>query len=415
MNKASRSKWLVGLFSLIILAVLGGAFATGYYFGFKNRPAEELATSLTGKNVGKTSTVDFSPFWQAWNIVNEKYVADNGNSSTTKKVGDQEKVWGAIGGMVAALDDPYSVFMPPEKNKKFEEEIRGNFSGVGMEVGMKDNILTVVSPLPDSPAKKAGIRSGDKVLKIDDKSTAGLSTEEGVNLIRGPEGTIVRLTLSREKDKTFEVSIKRAVITIPTIDTKILPENVFYIRLYNFSAISPNLFRDALKKFVESKTDKLVLDLRGNPGGFLDAAVSMASWFLPEGKPVVVEKRGKKTEDKVYRSAGYDIFNDNLKMVILIDKGSASASEILAGALSEYKKATLVGEKTFGKGSVQELVPMPDGSSIKITIAKWYTPNGHSISLNGLKPDVEVKVTEDDIKNLKDPQLDKAVEILLKK
>lgn len=399
-----------------------GTFYLGFYFGTENRPAQEKVTGVLGQDVGRPEAVDFSPFWQAWNILNEKYIDNNGNSSTTKHATDQDRVWGAIAGMTDSLGDPYTTFFPPEKKKKFDEEIRGNFSGVGMEIGVKDNILTVIAPLANSPAKRAGIQSGDKILKINAKLTNNMSADEAVNLIRGPEGTTVSLNLLRpssstqlsDKDKPFDVTIKREVINIPTIDTKKLAGGIFVIRLYNFSAVSPNLFRDALKQFVDTKSDKLVLDLRGNPGGFLDAAVDMASWFLPSGKPIVVEKHGGKVADKVYRSSGYDIFTDKLKMVVLVDRGSASASEILAGALSEYGKATLVGEQTFGKGSVQELVPLGD-SSLKVTIAKWYTPKDHSISLNGLKPDVTVPMTIDDVKAGRDPQMDKAVEILLKK
>ncbi|MFA6475975.1 MAG: S41 family peptidase [Candidatus Paceibacterota bacterium] len=416
MEKVSRAKWLI--WSIIVVA-WAGTFYLGFYIGTERRPAEEKVTDVAGKNIGRPENVDFTLFWQAWNVLNEKYIDNNGNSSTTKHASNQERVWGAIAGMTSSLGDPYTTFFPPEQKKKFEEEISGNFSGVGMEIGIKDNTLTVIAPLPNSPAKRSGVLSGDKILKINTTVAASMSADEAVNLIRGPEGTTVNLTLLRNssgtpESKPFDVSIKREVITIPTIDSKKMDNGVFVIRLYNFSAVSPGLFRDALKQFTESKTDKLVLDLRGNPGGFLDAAVDMASWFLPSGKPVVVEKHGGKVEDKIYRSRGYDIFNDKLKMVILIDKGSASASEILAGALSEYGKATLVGEQTFGKGSVQELIPLGD-SSIKVTIAKWYTPKDHSISLNGLKPDVPVAMTIDDFKAGKDPQMDKAVEILLKK
>lgn len=400
---------------LLIIVAWVATFALGLYLGYEKRPAIDRVVGLASKEVAKPANVDFAPFWQAWNLLNEKYVVDNGNSATTTHATNQDKVWGAIEGLTASLGDPYTTFFPPEKKKKFDEDLRGNFSGVGMEIGIKDEVLTVISPLPDSPAKKAGILAGDKILKIDDKVTGGLSADEAVNLIRGPEGTVVKLTLGRGKDKPFDLSVTRAVITIPTIEAKKLPSGVFLIRLYNFSAVSSNLFRNALRQFAEAKTNKLIIDLRGNPGGFLDAAVDMASFFLPEGKPVVIEKHGTSVEDKIYRSSGYDVFTDNLKMVILVDKGSASASEILAGALSEYGKATLVGEKTFGKGSVQELVPVTKDSSLKITVAKWYTPKGHSISLNGLKPAVEVPITPDDVKAGKDPQLDKAVEILLSK
>jgi carboxyl-terminal processing protease len=416
MEKVTRAKWLIWF---IIALAWVGTFYLGFYIGTERRPAEEKVTDVAGKNIGRPENVDFTLFWQAWNVLNEKYIDNNGNSSTTKHASNQERVWGAVAGMTASLGDPYTTFFPPEQKKKFEEEISGNFSGVGMEIGIKDNILTVIAPLPNSPAKRSGVLSGDKVLKINSSLTSGMSADEAVNLIRGLEGTTVNLTLLRNssgtpESKPFDISIKREIITIPTIDSKKMDNGIFVIRLYNFSAVSPNLFRDALKQFTEAKTDKLVLDLRGNPGGFLDAVVDMASWFLPSGKPVVVEKHGGKVEDKIYRSRGYDIFNDKLKMVILVDKGSASASEILAGALSEYDKATLVGEQTFGKGSVQELIPLGD-SSIKVTIAKWYTPKGHSISLNGLKPNVEVPMTVEDFKAGRDPQMDKAVEILLKK
>lgn len=413
MTNARSANWLSWL---VVIVALGGAFGLGYYWGQgRSQPAQ--VDGLVGQSIGQPEDVDFAVFWQAWRILDEKYVPDNGNGTTTKRVSNQDRVWGAISGLTASLNDPYTVFLPPEKKKKFEEEISGNFSGVGMEIGVKEGVLTVIAPLPNSPAKRAGIQAGDQIIKINDTITANLSADEAVNLIRGEAGTPVRLTMFRGKkekeSKPFELTIKREIITIPTIETELLPSKVFLIRLYNFSAVSPDLFRGALREFVESKSDKLIIDLRGNPGGFLDASVQMASWFLPAGKPIVIEKHGGESADKTYRSRGYDIFTDQLKLVILVDRGSASASEILAGALSEYGKATLVGEKTFGKGSVQELVPLTSDSSLKITIAKWYTPKGHSLSLNGLKPDVEVAITEDDIKAERDPQLDKAVEILL--
>jgi carboxyl-terminal processing protease len=402
--------WLVVLVALVV------AFNIGSYRGESRALSHLSPINLVGQEAGKPEAVDFSPFWKAWNLINDRYVADNGNnhSTTTKVTTNQDKVWGAIEGLTASLGDPYSVFMPPEKKKRFEDDIRGNFSGVGMEVGIKDEILTVISPLPDSPAQKAGVKAGDKVVKVDDTITAGLSADEAVNMIRGEKGTKVRLTLVRAKEKPFEVAIIRDIINVPTLDTKKLANGIFKIKLYSFSATSPDLFRGALREFVESGSNKLIIDLRGNPGGFLDAAVNMASWWLPAGKPVVIEKHGGSTEDKIYRSQGYDIFNDKLKMVILVDQGSASASEILAGALSEYGKAILVGEKTFGKGSVQELISVTSESSLKLTIAKWYTPKGHSISINGLVPDILVPVTEADIKALRDPQLDKAIQILTK-
>jgi len=410
--------WPKLLVVFIFLVGLTGAFFTGVYFGYDNRPEVQKITSLINKETGKPEEVDFTPFWKAWNLIEERYIADNGNngttSGTTTPITDQDKVWGAISGLTASLGDPYSVFLPPDKKKRFEDDISGNFSGVGMEVGIKDNVITVISPLPNSPAKRAGVMPGDKVLKIDNTSTANLDLDEAIGLIRGEKGKPVTLTLSRGTQKeVVEVKVIRDIITIPTIETEKLANGIFVIRLYNFSAPSPEAFRTALREFVESKTDKLILDLRGNPGGYLEAAVDMASWFLPAGQPIVSERHGDKSDDKVYRSKGYDIFNDKLKMVILIDKGSASASEILAGALSEYGKATLIGEKTFGKGSVQELVPVTDDSSIKITIAKWYTPKGKSISQNGLEPKIVVPFNQEEFNAGKDAQRERAERFLL--
>jgi len=403
------SKWLPALFLFSIV------FVAGVYFDRARGALVPEVAGVTGLDHGQPAAVDFSLFWQTWSIIDEKYVTDNGNVATTSQpVTNEEKVWGAISGLVGSLGDPYSVFLPPEENKKFEEEISGNFSGVGMEIGIKDDLLTVIAPLAGSPAERAGVTAGDKIVKIDETITVNLSADEAVGLIRGPAGTTVRLTLARDRGaEPIEITIRREVIAIPTIEAKLLPQGVFLIRLFNFSAASPNLFRDALRQFTESRADKLILDLRGNPGGFLEAAVDMASWFLPAGRTILVEKHQSGEQNKTYRSRGYDIFNDNLKMVILIDRGSASASEILAGALGEYGVADLVGEQTFGKGSVQELVPLAGGSSLKLTIAKWYTPQDHSISQNGLTPDVAVVMTAADREAGRDPQLTKAVELLL--
>ena len=273
--------------------------------------------------------------------------------------------------------------------------------------------MTVITPIKGSPAEIAGIKSGDKILKIDDQ-TANISIDEAIKKIRGKKGTIVSLTIARQGvDTPIEFKLTRDVINLPTLDTKIDKKNgIFTIHLYTFSAQSANLFRGALRDFVNSGSNKLILDLRGNPGGFLDAAVDMASWFLAPGQVVVREDYGRGKPETVEKSFGYNIFNSSLKMVILIDGGSASASEILAGALSEHGKAKLVGTKSFGKGSVQELINLTPDTALKVTIARWLTPNGKSISEEGLMPDYEVKVTEDDIKNLKDPQMEKAIELL---
>ncbi len=399
-----------GLIASIFVAVI--FFSMGYYKGTQTTSNIDTTVDITNKSLGQPLGADFSPFWKAWKILDEKYVP---SSTSTEIVDDQEKVWGAIQGLAASYGDPYTVFFPPVQSELFESDVRGNFEGVGMEVVSQDGVLTVVAPLKGSPSEKAGLLPGDKIISIDDKSTANLSTDEAVKYIRGPKGTTVTLTVWREgRKEPLIIKVVRDVIDIPTINTKDLGNGIFKIDLYNFSAISPNLFRKALRSFVESGDGKLILDLRGNPGGYLEAAIDMASWFLPSGKIIVRENFGPNKEETVYRSKGYDVFSDDLKFVILVDQGSASASEILAGALSEHGKAILVGEKTFGKGSVQELVDVTPDTSIKVTIARWLTPNGLSISKQGIVPKYEVKRTQEDIISGKDPQLDKAIEILNK-
>ncbi len=285
-----------------------------------------------------------------------------------------------------------------------------------MEVVAKDGAIIGIAPLKNSPASRAGIIAGDRIVKIGNKETSNLSTEDAVGIIRGPKGTWVTLTIFRNGAKEpFDIEVVRDVIDIPTIDTRELPGGIFVIELYSFSAQSPNLFRAALREFILSDNDKLILDLRGNPGGYLEAAIDMASWFLPSSRVVVREDFGRSRDEKVYRSKGYDVFSENLKFVILIDRGSASASEILAGALAEHGRATLVGDKTFGKGSVQELVNITSETSLKITIARWLTPNGLSISQDGIEPKFLVKYTPDDREAGRDPQLEKAIEILTSK
>lgn len=393
----------IGICSLVFLAA---AFGGGIFVGLSGQPADKPPTDGDG-----IDNIDLSPFWKAWRILDERFV-DSHSSTSTATSTIEKRVWGAIGGMTNALGDPYTVFLPPEEKKSFEESITGNFGGVGMEIDIKNHILTVVAALKNTPAKQAGIKSGDQVVKIDDRETGALTLTEAVGLIRGEIGTPVTLTIRRGDEPERPITVIRARISVPTLDTEI-KDGVFIIQLYNFNANAAGAFREALREFIGADTDKLIIDLRGNPGGLLDAAVDMASWFLPAGKPVVIERRGDTEEDKIYRSYGYDIFTDQLKLAILIDGGSASASEILAGALSEYEIATLVGEKSFGKGSVQELVEVTPDSSLKITVAKWLTPKHKSLVDNGLKPDIIVATPEVSAAATKtDPVLLRAVDFL---
>lgn len=384
---------------------------TFYNIGFNSGERAVPTTVANIENLEEGNTdVDFGPFWKAWNIINEKYVPA---STTVKSVTGEEKIWGAISGLADSLGDPYTVFFPPVESEMFQSDIRGNFEGVGMEVLAQDGSIRVIAPLKNSPAFRAGILAGDRIVRINGKETSAITTEEAVKLIRGPQGTTVTLTILRNGAKEpLEFKVVREVINIPVINTRELPSGIFVIELYSFSENSPNLFRGALREFILSDSDKLILDLRGNPGGYLEAAIDMASWFIPSSKIVVREDFGDRREEKVYRSRGYDIFRDDLKFVILVDKGSASASEILAGALAEHGEAVLVGETTFGKGSVQELVDITSDTSLKVTVARWLTPNGLSISEKGIEPQYVVKYTTADREAGRDPQLQKAIEIL---
>lgn len=406
----NKNRFSLQTFTALTILLMAGSYFVGFSAGSESLN-DTVPTNLSNPESGKESDVDFAPFWQVWNLLNEKFVAV---ATSTKPVTEQGKLWGAIEGLASSYGDPYTVFFPPVESQQFAEEISGNFEGVGMEVALRDGVVTVVAPLKGTPAYKAGVLAGDKIIKIDSTVTAGMTVEEAVKLIRGKKGTTVKISVSREGDKNpKEILIVRDIINIPTIDTELLKGGkVFVIHLYNFSAVSTELFRAALREFALSGTEKLILDVRGNPGGYLEAAVDMTSWFLPSGEVIVREDFGGKYEEVVHRSKGYDVFNENLKMVVLIDGGSASASEILAGALKDHNKAVLIGSKTFGKGSVQELVRVTSDTSLKVTIARWLTPNGYSISNGGLTPDLEVKRTSEDFEKDVDPQLDRAIRFL---
>ncbi|MEK7551927.1 MAG: S41 family peptidase [Patescibacteria group bacterium] len=411
MENSSDQKKSSNLKIFVITAVI--FFSAGTFIGFGNRPEVSKVYGLENKENPLEEKIDFSHFWKVWNLIEEKYVMPNPKLET-KPATPQDKVYGAIKGLVDSLKDPNSVFFLPPEAEIFENEISGNFEGVGMEVGIRDEVLIVISPLKGTPAELAGVKAEDKIFQIDEQLTAGMSVDEAVSLIRGKQGTSVTLTLIREGvEDPIKIKITRGSIAIPTIDSKWI-EDTFVISLYNFSANATDLFRGEIRKFIEQKkkNSKLILDLRGNPGGFLEASVEIASWFLPAGKVIVTEDFAGKREEIIHRSKGYDAFPKNLKMAILINGGSASASEIVAGALQDHKIAKLVGSQSFGKGSVQELIQVSSDTSVKITVARWLTPLGHSISVEGLTPDYKVEVKEEDIKEEKDIVLEKALEVL---
>jgi carboxyl-terminal processing protease len=386
------------------------AFGAGISLG-GGVPASVVShVPLLGDGLDATpdQSIDMSDFWKAWNALDANYVLTHASSSLPTS---KERLFGAISGLANSYGDPYTVFFPPQEAKSFADNISGSFAGVGMEIGIKDNVLTVIAPLKGTPAQKAGILTGDQIVAIDGRSTDGLSIDAAVRTIRGPVGTTVNFTMVRH-GKAMDVSVVRETIQVPETDDGLdVASGVYHIALYQFTANSDRLFDQAFQRFVTSGSKKLVIDLRGNPGGYLDAAVDIASHFLPKGELIVTEDFDDKSPKNSHTSLGYDDVPPGTKIVVLIDSGSASASEILAGALQDNKVATLIGTKSFGKGSVQTLIDI-DGGSLKVTVARWITPAGHWIMGNGVTPDIIVPYTAADASAKKDPQMDRAFRFL---
>ncbi len=401
----------------MITAVLAAAGL--FYFGFYMGVNVDLSKYLDGSQVssGESTVVDnsapnglkanFSLFWNTVDIVKNRYYKAD-------EIKDQDLLYGAIKGMVGSLGDPYTDFFPPKDAKKFEEDINGVFGGIGAEIGIRKNQLVIVSPLKGNPAEAAGLKAGDQILKVDDTFTNSLTLDDAVKIIRGEPGVPVRLLIMRENwDKPKEFKIVRQVIRVPTLDWDMKETKagrVAYIQLYSFNTNAPSLFYDASFKALLNGAKGLILDLRDNPGGFLEVANNLAGWFLEKGQVIVKERFPNDKIDNffAYGSAAWN----KLPVVVLVNGGSASASEILAGALRDQLGVKLVGEKTFGKGTVQEVESLPDGSTLKVSIAEWLTPSGKEINDVGLEPDVKVKLTEEDFKAGKDPQFDAALKLI---
>ncbi|TSC85816.1 MAG: Uncharacterized protein G01um101416_768 [Microgenomates group bacterium Gr01-1014_16] len=411
--------------NLILVVCLVAVSATvGYEFGqqrlkwsFKNwKPA--VVVNKLPTMAGKPSDVDFGLFWTVWDKMNSEYV-DKTALDATKMVN------GAISGMVAAVGDPYTVFLPPVENKEAKEDLGGSFEGVGIQLGFRDGHLAVVSPLEGMPAIKAGVRAGDYILHIKDtvkdvdRDTEGMSLPEAVKLIRGPKGSKVELELlhNNNGEKPYTVELTRETIVVKSVQLEILDDEVVWLKLNRFGDRTQDEWNEVVSKIQGSgsKIQGVVLDLRNNPGGYLEGAVYVAGEFLPAGKNVVSQQYGDgtKVDDAVKRNGRL------LKkpLVVLVNKGSASASEILAGALQDYKRAKIVGEQSFGKGSVQQPEDFPGGAGLHVTIARWLRPNGEWIDKKGITPDVIVKYEPDENASdsadwKSDEQLLKAVEML---
>ena len=390
---------------LITVLIAIGFFYGGYYFGKrgfifevrKNPPKIEITNQYPADG-----DIDFALFWEVWDMLNSTYLE--------RPVDNEAMMYGAVSGMVGSLGDPYTSFLPPVVNESFMDSMGGKYEGIGAELGLRDGGLIIVSPFDGSPAKNVGARPGDRILQIEDKSTAGMSVTEAVSLIRGESGTKVNLTLQTGTTEPRDVSITRGVITVASVTWEDKGEGTAYIRISRFGTDTDNEWDKVVSELnvKMEELDAVIVDVRGNPGGYLQSAVHISEDFF-RGKIVLYEETS--TGDQIpFSTSKVGVFKDIPAVFVLIDQGSASASEILAAALRDNIGATLIGMKSFGKGTIQDAKEFKDGSGLHITIAKWLTPNKVWVHGEGLNPDIEVEITDEDLNNSRDPQLEKAVE-----
>ncbi len=393
--------------AVVLLIVI---FFGGFYLGKnKDRNSNSSKKGIAYSEEAKKFTFtdpdevfDFNLYWEVWDALKENYVEKN-------MMKDKELFYGSLEGLAGATEDPYTVFLDPNETEEFYDDLSGTFEGIGAEVGMRNDVVTVIAPLDGMPAQKAGLLAGDKVYEINGESAIGLTLYQAVKKIRGPKGTDVTLTIIRDGDKPQDITITRGVIVVKSVKTKLRDDNIYVIKISHFNDDTLKLFNKAIKFALLNNPDGIVLDLRNNPGGYLSMAIAVASEWIEAG-PIVAEQFGENRRDERF-SNGQARLKD-FPTVVLINEGSASASEIVAGALRDYKEATLVGATTFGKASVQNLKSLSDGSALKVTVAKWLTPAGDYIDEKGIVPNVEIEMTKEDVDNDRDPQFDKSIEIL---
>ena len=406
----------VTIMVVLTVAAVAGLLAAGFVGGVRYHAAQpRLATGgvrlpglLPGDSGATGGTPDslaqtFDPFWEAWNLVHDEYV--------DQPVDDEELIQGAIEGMIEALDDPHSVYLTPEEYELLTSDLQGQLEGIGAEVDTSGEYVTIISPLPGSPAEAVGILPGDTILKVDGEDMLGMTGTEVVLKVRGPAGSTVRLTVGREgRDEPLDFDIVRAKITIASVEGKMLDGAIAYVKINSFGDNTARDLKQTLENLRAQDPDGVVLDLRGNPGGYLDAAIEVVSQFVGDGT-VMLERFGNGREER-YTARPNGLATD-LPLVVLINEGSASASEIVAGAIQDRERGILVGETSYGKGTVQTSNDLGGHDGVvKITIARWLTPDGRAIHGQGLTPDEVVPLTEDDRAAGHDPQLDAALEIL---
>lgn len=397
------------LYLLIFLGIFSGGYiigSKGYKLDFAGGTKIQIAREVPADK----ENVNFSLFWEVWDILEKNYLQK-------EKINYSEMIYGAISGMVSSLGDPYTAFLPPKENKIVEEDLSGAFEGIGIQLGYKGTQLAVITPLPASPAEKAGLKAGDYILAIKDESkkidtgTYGMNLNDAVKIIRGPAGSKVSLTILREGSAdSFVADIVRAKVDVPTLILSFIGSNqeIAHIKLLKFGGETLAEWQKTVREVLKKESAKaIILDLRGNPGGYMDGAIDIAAEFVDNNSVVVIEERSNGTQ-KEYKTDRIGLLTKT-PFVILINEGSASASEILAGALREIKKVTIVGDTSFGKGTIQEPIQLENGSSLHITIAKWLTPSGFWVNEKGIEPDILIK---DNIETTEDEQLLKAIEIV---
>ncbi len=401
--KKDAKKYLVAI--IILLSFLAGIIIGDFIpneFGIKEK--KPIIINKDSQKITENK-IDFELFWKTWNEIENKYVDKD-------KIDSQKMVYGAIKGMVSSLEDPYTIFMDPKETKEFNNDITGTFEGIGAELGIKEGVLMIITPLADSPAEKAGLRPQDKILKIEDTISSDFSIDEAVKKIRGQKGTNVRLTiLHKDENEPKEITITRNTINIKSVELS-FDKNIAFLKISRFDGNTGKDIKKNANEILARSPKGIVLDLRNNPGGYLDSSIEVAGVFLPKKSLVVAEDFGN-GEKKNHFSRENPLL-EKIPIVVLINEGTASAAEILAGALKDNRRIKLVGEKSFGKGSVQELVDLDSGneSSLKITIAHWLTPGGLNINKEGIRPDVEIKLTKEDYENNRDPQKNEAIKLL---
>lgn len=362
----------------------------GQMMGFGNKPSDV------------SNDADFGTFWNVWKMVRSNYV--------DQPVSEKEMYYGAITGMVSSMKDPYTTYFTPEDAKAFDEQLSGSFAGIGAQLDMKEDQIVVIAALPNTPAEKAGILSEDAILAIDGITTEGMPVDEAVSKIRGEKGTVVTLNVLHKNATTpTDIVITRDEITIASVKYTKEDNHIALIDVSIFNDDTSSLFAKAAEQALQDGATSIILDLRNDPGGLLDSAINLAGYWLESGSTAVIED--KQGNQHAFTTSGTASLKD-IPTVVLVNGGSASASEILAGALQDAKKATIIGEQTFGKGSVQEFHDLPDGGAVKITVAHWLTPLGRSINKEGITPDSIVTFTEQDAHAKRDPQFDAAIHFL---